>query len=81
MVAVLVANVNWSKVKVNLFSLSLSLSLSLTLSYPKEPEDVVLFLSEPSSISGSRDGIAKQPESKRTSKYVNVFLDKCTCTQ
>ena len=70
MVAVLVANVNWKKIKVNL------LSLTLSLSHPEEPEDVVLLLSEHSSISGSRDGIAKQPESKRTSKYVNVFLDK-----
>lgn len=45
-------------------------------SYSEEPEDKVLLFTDHWTISVTRDSIAKQPESKRTSKYVNVFLDR-----
>lgn len=44
-------------------------------SYPEEPEDEVLLFASNYTISIGRDGIAKQPESKSTSKYVDVFLN------
>ena len=44
--------------------------------HPEEPEDEVLVLSQDISIRVARDGIAKQPEAKRPSKDVNVFLQQ-----
>ena len=43
--------------------------------YPEEPEDVILFFTNSRSISVARDSVAKQPEAKNASKYVNVFLE------
>lgn len=43
--------------------------------YPEEPEDEVLLFTSDCTVSIGRDGIAKQPESQCTSKYVNVFLN------
>ena len=43
--------------------------------HPKEPKDVVLFLSKHPSISIARESITKQPEAKSTTKYIDVFLN------
>ena len=43
-------------------------------SYSEEPEDVILFLPKKRSICVTRHSVAKQPETKGTSKNINVFL-------
>ena len=42
--------------------------------YPEEPEDVILVLSQCTSVSVPGDCISKQPKTKSPSKYVNIFL-------
>ena len=44
--------------------------------HSEEPEDVVLLLAHSTLVSITRHGIAKQPEAKGPSKYVNIFLER-----
>ena len=42
--------------------------------HPEKPEYEILLLSHNALVSVARNSVAKQPESKCASKYINVFL-------